>query len=308
MATLREIRRRVNSVKKIREITAAMKTVSAIEVRNAEAALIKMRPYASSLAEIIARLSYCEGPQGHPLLADRGDRKALLVVVTSDRGLCGPFNANIIRQAVRYQEEHRSKYGAYADMVCVGKKGYDYFRKRGYHILEQHIGFFKGIKYDSARAIGQTAMKWFLDLDVDRVDFLYHHFFSAGRQTVATRAVLPMRLCDIAPAEEYAPGARDSGGPVPTASEGPGVTEYIYEPGREVILDEVLPLYVNVQVWRILQESVSSEHGARMLAMEAATDNCDDMLRDLQLLYNKARQAAITKELMEIVAAAEALK
>lgn len=302
MATLRAVRRRISTVEKIREITAAMKTVSAVKVRNAQAALMAMRPYASHLAEIIAHLATCGEPAYHPLLADRGDENAVLVVVTSDRGLCGPFNSNVIRRALAYQEEHRAQFGQYADMVCVGKKGYDFFRRRKFNILEHYVGFFRGITYDDARAIGRIATEAFLARDVDRVDFLYHHYYSAGTQVVNVRAVLPIRLEEMLLPE----GAAGPLGDV--APQACPFLEYIFEPDSETILDELLPLYVNVQVWRILQEHTSSEHGARMMAMEAATRNCEDMLGTLTLDYNKARQAAITKELIEVTSAAESLR
>lgn len=302
MATLRAVRRRIGTVEKIREITAAMKTVSAVKVKNAQAALMAVRPYAAHLAEIIAHLATCGEPAFHPLLADRGDENAVLVVVTSDRGLCGPFNANVIKRAVAYQEEHRARFGQYAEMICVGKKGCDFFRRKGFSILESYTGFFRGITYDDARAIGRMATAAFLARDIDRVDFLYHHFFSAGTQVVSVRAVLPIRLSEMLLPEGVA-GAR--GELEPRACP---FLEYIFEPDSETVLGELLPLYVNVQVWRILQEHVSSEHGARMMAMEAATRNCGDMLNLLTLDYNKARQAAITKELIEVTSAAEAFK
>ena len=301
MATLRAVRRRIGTVEKIREITAAMKTVSAVKVRNAQAALMAMRPYAAHLAEIIAHLATCGEPAYHPLLADRGDENAVLVVITSDRGLCGPFNSNVIRRAVAYQEEHRALFGQYADMICVGKKGCDFFRRRKFNILESYVGFYRGITYDDARAIGRIATSAFLARDVDRVDFLYQHYYSAGRQVVSVRAVLPIRLEEMLLPE--AAGSLED-----VAPEACPLLEYIFEPDSETILDELLPLYVNVQVWRILQEHTSSEHGARMMAMEAATRNCEDMLRTLTLDYNKARQATITKELIEVTSAAESLR
>lgn len=302
MATLRAVRRRIGSVEKVREITAAMKTVSAVKVRNAQAALMAMRPYAAHLAEIIAHLATCGEPAEHPLLMDRGDGDAILVVITSDRGLCGPFNANVIKRAVAYQEEYRTEAGKYADMICVGTRGYNFFRRRGFHILEKYTGLFAGVTYEDARAIGRSAVDAFLARDADRVDFLYHHFFSAGTQAVNVRSVLPIRLADmLLPQEAVEPGEEF----VPEAC---SLLEYIFEPDSETILSELLPLYVNVQVWRILQEHISSEHGARMVAMDAATRNCEDMLGTLTLDYNKARQTAITKELLEITAGAEGLR
>ncbi|MGD8718411.1 MAG: ATP synthase F1 subunit gamma [Candidatus Zixiibacteriota bacterium] len=302
MATLRAVRQRIGSVEKIREITAAMKTVSAVKVRNAQTALMAMRPYAAHLAEIISHLATCGEPAYHPLLVDRGDENAILVVISSDRGLCGPFNSNVIRQALAYQEEHRRDFGSYADMVCVGKKGYDFFRRRGFNVIESYTGFFKVITYEDARAIGKIITDAFLAHDVDRVDFLYHHFFSAGRQVVTTRSILPIRL-----EEMLLPGAEDDPESA-EASPACSFLEYLFEPDSETILGELLPLYVNVQVWRVLQEHISSEHGARMMAMESATRNCGDLLGTLTLDYNKARQAAITKELIEVTSASEGLR
>lgn len=301
MATLRAVRQRIASIEKIREITAAMKTVSAVKVRNAQAALMAMRPYAAHLAEIISHLATCGEPAYHPLLADRGDENAVLVVVTSDRGLCGPFNFNVIRRASAYQEEQRGRFGQYAEMICVGKKGLDFFRRKGFKIIESYVGLFRRVTYEDARAIGRKATEAFLARDVDRVDFLYHHFFSAGSQVVSVRSVLPIRLDEMLLPEEVV-GPR--GEIAPQACE---YLEYIFEPDSETVLSELLPLYVNVQVWRILQEHISSEHGARMMAMEAATRNCEEMLGTLRLDYNKARQAAITKELIDITSAAEAV-
>jgi F-type H+-transporting ATPase subunit gamma len=302
MATLRAVRRRIVSVAKVGEITAAMKTVSAVKVRNAQAALMAMRPYAAHLAEIIAHLATCGEPAEHPLLADRGDGASILVVITSDRGLCGPFNANVIKRAAAYQEDHRGKIGKYADMICVGARGYNFFRRRGFHILEKYTGLFAGVTYEDARAIGRSAINAFLARDADRVEFLYHHFFSAGTQAVKVRSVLPIRLAEmLLPQEALEPGEES----VPAACP---LLEYIFEPDSETILGKLLPLYVNVQVWRILQEHISSEHGARMVAMDAATRNCEDMLGTLRLDYNKARQTAITKELLEITAGAEGLR
>ncbi|HUU56895.1 MAG TPA: ATP synthase F1 subunit gamma [bacterium] len=302
MATLRAVRRRIVSVEKVREITAAMKTVSAVKVRNAQAALMAMRPYAAHLAEVISHLATCSEPAYHPLLADRGDGDSILVVITSDRGLCGPFNSNVIRRAAAHQEDLREKTGRYADMICIGGKGYNYFRRKGFHILEKYTGLFAGVTYEDARDIGRSAIGAFLARDADRVDFLYHHFFSAGTQAVNVRSVLPIRLADmLLPEEAVEPGGEF----VPAAC---SYLEYIFEPDSDMVLSELLPLYVNVQVWRILQEHISSEHGARMVAMNAATRNCEDMLGTLRLDYNKARQTTITKELLEITAGAEGLK
>jgi F-type H+-transporting ATPase subunit gamma len=221
-----------------------------------------------------------------------------LVVITSDRGLCGAFNNNIIKAAVEYVEEHRRKYKAEPDIVAVGRKGRDALAKTGFNVVDEYVGFFREMTFDDARIIGEKAISEFEEGDVDRVDFLYPHFFSAGTQKISVRSVLPIKIEDMILEEEV-----DMAG-----IERYGDVEYIFEPTRAEILETLLPLYVNVQVWRILQESVSSEHGARMMAMEQATSNCEDIMGELTLHYNKARQAAITKELLEVASTAEAVK
>ncbi len=298
MATLREIKRRISSVDKTQQMTAAMKTVSAVKVRNAQQALFAMRPYAANLAEVIARLSVHSAEEAHYLLGVRPEERTVLVVITSDRGLCGAFNNNIIKAAVEYVEEHRRKYKAEPDIVAVGRKGRDALAKIGFNVVDEYVGFFKEMTFDDARIIGEKAISEFEEGDVDRVDFLYPHFFSAGTQKISVRSVLPIKIEDMVLEEEVdMPGI-----------ERYGDVEYIFEPTRAEILETLLPLYVNVQVWRILQESVSSEHGARMMAMEQATSNCEDVLSELTLHYNKARQAAITNELLEVASTAEAVK
>jgi F-type H+-transporting ATPase subunit gamma len=298
MPTLREIKRRISSVDKTRQMTAAMKTVAAVKVRNAQAALFAIRPYAANLAEVIARLAVHSDREAHYLLQVRPEQRTVLVVITSDRGLCGAFNNNIIKTAVGYVEEHRRKYAAEPDVVAVGRKGRDALAKMGYNLVDEYVGFFKGMTFGDARIIGEKAISEFEEGDVDRVDFLYPHFFSTGTQEISIRSVLPIKIEDMLLEEEV-----DIAG-----IERYGEVEYIFEPTKTEILARLLPLYVNVQVWRILQESVSSEHGARMMAMEQATSNCEDMLGELTLQYNKARQAAITKELLEVASTAEAVK
>jgi F-type H+-transporting ATPase subunit gamma len=298
MATLREIKRRISSVDKTKQMTAAMKTVAAVKVRNAQQALFAMRPYAANLAEVIARLSVHSAEGAHYLLQTRPEERTVLVVITSDRGLCGAFNNNIIKAAVEYVEEHRRKYKTEPDIVAVGRKGRDALAKTGFNVVDEYVGFFREMTFDDARIIGEKAISEFEEGDVDRVDFLYPHFFSTGTQEISVRSVLPIKIEDMLLEEEV-----DMAG-----IERYGDVEYLFEPTRAEILTRLLPLYVNVQVWRILQESVSSEHGARMMAMEQATSNCEDILGELTLHFNKARQAAITKELLEVASTAEAIK
>ncbi len=296
--TLREIKRRITSVQKTREMTAAMKTVSAVKVRNAQQALFDMRPYAANLAEIIARLATHSDRGVHQLLAVKPKQKSVLVVITSDRGLCGAFNNNVVRQARFYIERHRELYNETPDIIAIGRKGRDNLRKMGYELTADYVNFFKDLTFEDAQIISKIAVDEFLEDDVDHADFIYHHFHSLGRQEVMVRPVLPIVIDDMLLEEGVDFEDIDKWSEI----------EYLFEPSRDEILNTVLPLYLNVQVWRILQESISSEHAARMLAMEAATTNCGDMIRGMTLDYNKARQAAITKELIEVAAGAEANK
>jgi F-type H+-transporting ATPase subunit gamma len=275
-----------------------MKTVSAVKVRNAQQALFDMRPYAANLAEIIARLATHSDRGVHQLLAVKPKQKSVLVVITSDRGLCGAFNNNVVRQARFYIERHRELYNETPDIVAIGRKGRDDLRKMGYELTADYVNLFKDLTFEDAQIISKIAMDEFLEDDVDHADFIYHHFHSLGRQEVMVRPVLPIVIDDMLLEEGVDFEDIDKWSEI----------EYLFEPSRDEILDTVLPLYLNVQVWRILQESISSEHAARMLAMEAATTNCGDMIRDMTLDYNKARQAAITKELIEVASGAEANK
>lgn len=275
-----------------------MKTVSAVQVRNAQQALFDMRPYAANVAEIIARLATHSDRGVHQLLAVKRKQKSVLVVITSDRGLCGAFNNNVIRQARFYIERHRELYNETPDIIAIGRKGRDDLRKMGYELTADYVNFFKELTFEDAQIISKIAVDEFLEDDVDRADFIYHHFHSLGRQEVMIRPVLPIVIDDMLLEEGVDFEDIDKWSEI----------EYLFEPSRDEILDIVLPLYLNVQVWRILQESISSEHAARMLAMEAATTNCGDMIREMTLDYNKARQAAITKELIEVASGAEANK
>jgi F-type H+-transporting ATPase subunit gamma len=287
LATLRDIRRRIASVEKTREITRAMKTVAAVRVRNAQQALFAMRPYADRLAKMISSLCSHEERSSHPLLAEREHKNVLLAVLTSDKGLCGPFNTNILHQAEKYIHQLRKSGTEEVGIIAIGRKGRDYLKRRRHRITAEYSISGTVVQFDDARKIGDLLIGNFERANVDRVELIYNHYYSAGRQAVEVRTLLP-----IAELEQCLL---------------PGV-DYLYEPNKPAILNVLLPLYLDVQVWRILQESTASEYGARMTAMELASRNCEEVIDKVTLHYNKARQNSITKELIEVVSTAEAFK
>jgi F-type H+-transporting ATPase subunit gamma len=293
MASLRDIRKRIVSVKSTQKITKAMKMVAASKLRRAQDAILKARPYAqlleAALAEVAARADGGESP-AHPLLAQREKvKKTELVLLTSDRGLAGAFNSNINRKAVRYLLDHRDE-GAF-QISTMGRKARDYFRRQHTPIRKDYPGIYDGLRFERAQEIAEELAKLYLGGEVDRILLVYNRFKSAIAQDVVVVPFLPI---------ETAPKAADPG----KAS----AVDFVYEPSRAALLDVLLPKHVSMQLWRALLESVASEHGARMTAMENASRNAGDMIDSLTLKYNRARQAAITKELMEIVSGAEALK
>lgn len=296
MATLRDIRRRIGGVKSTQKITKAMKMVAAAKLRRAQDAIIAARPYARKMKELLQHLSSTVNLSAHPLFAERPVEKVAIVLVTSDRGLCGAFNSNIIKAAVNhintnYQEllsSHNVK------LSCVGKKGFDFFMKRNYKIVHKHIGIFGSLQFSTAQSIVTELVEGFLNGEYDRVEVVYNEFKSVIQQKIVVEQFLPVPTNDIASK--------------PQTSKLKSLIDYIYEPSREEILASLIPKNLNFQMWRILLESNAAEQGARMTAMDNATTNASDLIRDLQLSYNKARQASITKELLEIVSGAEALK
>ncbi len=296
MATLREIRRRISGIKSIQKITKAMKMVAAARLRRAQEAILAARPYAKSIRELIARLVTEVDSSLHPLLLPREEARTLLVVVTSDRGLCGAFNSNIIRTATHYvrdrfpadrRTEHQIR------LMCIGKKGAEYFGKRNYELLGRHVGIFQHLDFSNARGIVSELLSGYLAGEFDRVDVIYNEFKNVMQQRVVTEQLLPIPA-DSLKAED--------------AMRAHAIVDYIYEPAAKAIIDELLPKHLNFQMWRILLESNAAGLGAQMSAMDNATENARDLITDLTLSYNKARQASITKELLEIVGGAEALK
>jgi F-type H+-transporting ATPase subunit gamma len=293
MATLREIRSRISGVKNTQKITKAMKMVSAAKLRRAQDAVIAARPYARKMKELLQRLAGVVDVTAHPLFAIRPPEKVALIVVSSDRGLCGAFNSNILKTGAAYvgDHKHRSKEEGAVHLIAVGKKGFDYFSKNGYKIANQYIGVFANLDFSIAQSIVAEVVRGFQDGVYDRVDVVYNEFKSIIQQRIVTEQLLP-----IIPPPEI------------SGKEQPSQIDYIYEPSSAAIISELVPKHLNFQMWRILLESNAAEHGARMTAMDNATTNANDLIRDLQLSYNKTRQASITKELLEIVSGAEALK
>ena len=286
MATLRAIRRRIASVKKTQQITRAMQMVAAAKFRKAQEAIILARPYAYKMREVISSLASRAELDLHPLLARRPGKNTEVVIVTSDRGLCAGFNSNILRTASRFMENVRAE-GKRVSLTLIGKKARDYHRRRRVGARAVHIDIFDELTYHTASLIVDDIVALFSEGETDELYFVYNEFKTAMQQDVVVERVLPFE-----PVEKQ---------------EGP-VIDYIYEPSEAVVLDDLLEKHIKVQVYRILLESSASEHAARMTAMDAATNNADDMIAFLTLRYNKARQETITNELLDIVGGAEALR
>jgi F-type H+-transporting ATPase subunit gamma len=289
MATLREIRQRITGVKNTQKITKAMKMVAAARLRRAQEAIISTRPYARKLGELLRHLVTKVDVNLNPLLVSRETKNVLLVVVTADRGLCGSFNSNIIKAAVNHLKTYS---GFNVKMLTVGRKGTDFFGKRNFNVISKHPGIFTDLDFTDAREIVQEVTEGFLKGEYDRVDVIYNEFKSVIQQRVVIEQLLPI------PPEEIT-GKRDL--------HSLAQVDYIYEPSSSEIVNALLPRHLNFQMWRVLLESNAAEQGARMSAMDNATENAKELIHDLTLKFNNARQASITKELLEIVSGAEAL-
>jgi F-type H+-transporting ATPase subunit gamma len=294
-ASLRDIRKRIASVRSTRQITKAMKMVAAAKLRRAQENILATRPYAAKMLEVLRSLAARTSPDAHPLLYRREPRRIELVVFTSDRGLCGAFNMNLIQKAERFVEEEKGGADSLT-LSFIGRKGRDYFRKKKVTIRQEYVNLFGKVDYPLAARIGQDLGKSYVAERVDAIYLLYSEFKSAIQQRLVLEKILPLAPDLLKEAEK--------GKEVSTTA----AVDYIYEPSEVEILGKILPMYVEVQVYRAMLESVASEFGARMTAMENATNNAGEMIDKLTLVYNKARQAAITKELIEIVSGAEALK
>jgi F-type H+-transporting ATPase subunit gamma len=298
MASLRTIRTRIKSVRNTQKITKALKMVAAAKLRRAQDAVVRARPYAQLIDEMLASLARSpeEGELApHPLMRVRPVRRVEVVLMTSDRGLCGGFNANVIRRGQRFLVEE----GAQLEKVqfsTVGRRGRDFARKRNIPTRKDYVGFFGKLGFWQAKQIADDLIHSFLNNELDAVYLLYNEFKSAMAQQISLKQLLPI----VPKALDPAKAKPDPKGLLPAP--------HLYEPSRPEVLRDLLPRHLAMQVWRALLESEASEHGARMTAMDAATKNASEMIGSLTLEYNRGRQAAITRELMEIVSGAEALK
>ncbi|CAN5382134.1 ATP synthase F1 subunit gamma [soil metagenome] len=296
MPSLKDIRNRIDSTKNTQQITRAMKMVSAAKLRRAQLNVVNMRPYAQGLMTVIADVATTEAVD-HPLLRrsseiDERTKKVLLVVITSDRGLCGAFNTNVSKFTERYLRDNASK-SEKIDMLMIGRRGADYFRRRGKTSVETILNLAKDISYSMASTISKRVVEMYKAGEYDEVRVIYNEFVSAIQQTVVCETLLPIDV------EKAATLNKGTGG---------FPAELIYEPSPAEIVEALIWKHFDIQVYRCLSESVAAEHGARMTSMENATKNAGEMIRTLTLTYNKARQAAITTELIEITSGAEALK
>ena len=281
MASLQNIRRRIDSVKSTQKVTKAMKMVSAAKLRRAQEAIFSARPFARKMMEVLNRMASRADPGAHPLLEDRGQGKVLAVVITGDKGLCGAFNANIIRTVSRFLAERPNVDVSFS---FVGRKGRDFFRRRNVKVRAEHVGVYQALRFETAQEIASDLIDAFTSGEVDRVFLVHNEFKSVIQQPLVIDRLLPIERHEIRPDDLE--------------------QDYLYEPAPASIFEDMLPKHVQVQVWRALLESVAAEHGARMTAMDAATNNATDLIDRLTLHMNKVRQAAITKEIIEVVSGA----
>tara|TARA_B100000446_G_scaffold110671_1_gene103312 strand:- start:607 stop:1461 length:855 start_codon:yes stop_codon:yes gene_type:complete len=283
MANLKDIRNRIKSVKSIQKVTKAMKMVAASKMRRAQERTEEARPYAKRLAEVINHLLPDVDRNLLPLLDIREIKRVGYVVVSSDRGLAGSFNTNVLKTA---QAEIETIGKKNVDVFCIGKKARDHFKRRNYNIIESHIEFWNELKFGNALAIGTGIISHFTQKYVDEIHVVYNEFVNVASQHVVSERLLPLVF----------------------ESDKKPIIDRLYEPNKDDLVKNLIPRHLNIQMWKYLLESYASEQAARMLAMENATGNAEDMIKELTLEFNKARQAAITKEMLEIVSGAEALQ
>nr|WP_299342589.1 ATP synthase F1 subunit gamma [Allomuricauda sp.] len=284
MANLKEIRSRISTVSSTMQITSAMKMVSAAKLKKAQDAITAMRPYANKLTELLQNLSASlDGDAGSKYADNREVNKVLIVSITSNRGLCGAFNSNIIKQSLSLTGD--TYLGKQVDYLTIGKKGNDILSKKG-NVVENHSEIYDSLTFDNVAEIAENLMAKFTEGAYDRIDLVYNKFKNAATQIVMTEQFLPI---------------------VPTEGDNQGSADYIFEPSKEEIVEQLIPKSLKTQLFKAIRDSFASEHGARMTAMHKATDNAGELKAQLTLTYNKARQAAITNEILEIVGGAEAL-
>lgn len=289
MPSLQSLRRKIAAVKNTQKITKAMKMVAAAKLKRAQDRILAARPYGHRLRDVIANLSRRVNRASHPLLQKRTGRRIEVLVVTSDRGLCGAFNANIVRKAVEFIRQSEAR-GATVTLSIIGRKGRDFFRRRPWPIRQQWVGVFDRLTYEHGIDIGQDLIEQYTKGTFDELYVIYNEFKSAIQQRVIVEKFFPIEAIDD-------PGGIERMG-----------GSYLYEPDEDELLAALLPKHFQTQAFRVLLESSAAEHGARMAAMDGATRNAGELIKRINLYYNKTRQAAITKELMDIVGGAEALK
>lgn len=294
MATLREIKRRITGVQNTQQITKAMKMVAAAKLRKAQDRMINARPYSRKISEMLYHLLQIEKNIQNPLTEKREVNRMALVIITSDRGLCGSFNINVIRRAEELIRENYSELyeNGNLDLYFIGKKALDHFKARNYEIKNSYINVTQDLKFEFASQFVSEVSKRFLDGEIDKVEVVSNEFVSVMQQNVRNKQLLPIEPSAFETKQE---------GEVSTTA------EYIYEPDKVSIINSLMPRYLNAQMWQALLESYAAELGARMTAMDMATENANELINDLRMTYNKERQASITKEILEIVTGANAL-
>jgi F-type H+-transporting ATPase subunit gamma len=292
MANLKEIRNRIASVSSTQQITSAMKMVSAAKLRRAQEAIVQMRPYAEQLRIILSYLSEAiRDEEDDPYGVERELHRILIVVVTSNRGLCGSFNSNVVKHSIQLAHEEYAGLMKQekVDFLAIGKRGADYLRKNNYNLVGNKSALFGDLNFENVMPVADAVMSDYVYKKYDRILLVYNQFKNAAVQILTVEQFLPVIHPEQTEETTYA-------------------TDYIFEPSKEYIIKELIPRSLKIQFYKALLDSHAAEHGARMTAMHKATDNATDMIRNLRLTYNKARQAAITKEILEIVSGAEALK
>lgn len=290
MASLKEVRNRIVSVNSTQQITKAMKMVSAAKLRRAQDAIHQMRPYAKKLAEMIATVSaQSDAASDNPFNEVREIKRALIIVVTSDRGLCGAFNANVGKATMALVQEKYADLQAagQVEILSLGKKGAEYLSRRGYKVNETYTDIFTRLNFTNVREIGESVLSSFTSNQFDVVEVIFNYSKNVATQIIQTEQLLPLVATET--------------------GEKASAVDYIFEPSEEKIISELIPKSIKLSIFRALLESNSSEHGARMTAMDKATENAGELIKALKLEYNRSRQAAITKEILEIVGGAEAL-
>lgn len=306
MANLRDIRNRIDSVKNTQKVTRAMKMVAAAKLRRAQERIFQTRPYAFQIGKVLSHLKQELDPTSHPLFQEPEEVEGvLLIIVTADRGLAGAFNSNIIRLAEQtIQEDYAAKLrSGNLYLLCVGRKGHDYFKRRDFPLVGDFRGVFNDLKFDHVHRIADVAVEGFVEGRWGQVKVVYNEFKNTISQNRIVEPLLPV------PKEHFVTPVMEGEHEIqlqPEQRNGAAI-DYIFEPSAEYILDVLVPRFVSYQLWRILLESNAAEQGARMVAMDNATSNADELLRNLRTSYNRARQDAITTEIIEITSGAEAL-